>query len=312
MKIVFFGLGSIGQRHANILLKNYKHDLFAFRSGVDDKENNLGIKELHFWKEVEQLRPDVAFITSPTYLHIETAIKCARIDCKLFIEKPIDKDLDGLEDLLSIVKEKRLPTYVSYNLRFHPIILGLKKYIENKKVLHTRVVSTSYLPSWRPGKDYLKDYSANANMGGGVILDLSHELDYISYLLGGIHKIEGNYSRRSSVTVDAEDFVDYLLDTELSPVNIHINFLSQLHQRYIQIDFDDLTVIGDLINAKIKEYQNESLKSSQKIDYDRGQEYTTQMKYFFDNIDNPSMMNNLVEAADLFRKIIEFRNKKHD
>lgn len=307
MKIVFFGLGSIGQKHANILLRNYQHELYAFRSNAKGSPNKLGVRELHSWDEVEKLKPDVAFITNPTYLHIETAIKCAKIECKLFIEKPISKDLKGLDELLKIVKEKNLVTYVAYNLRFHPVIEELKKYIEKNKILHARVVCTSFLPNWRPNDDYLKGYSANTNMGGGVILDLSHELDYMSFLLGGINKIDGKYSRKSKVTVDAEDYVDYLLETKKGPVNIHINFFSQFRQRYIQIDFEESTILADLISAEIKQYQNESLKDSKRLDYDKGQEYTDQIKYFFDNINNPEMMNNLSEASNLFSKIIEFK-----
>lgn len=309
MKIVFFGLGSIGQKHAKILLKNYKHDLFAFRSGINSKKNILGIKELHSWKEVEQLRPEVAFITNPTYLHIETAIRCAKISCKLFIEKPIGKDLNGLNKLIRIVKKKNLVTYVAYCLRFHPVIKKLKEYINNRKPLHIRIVCTSYLPTWRPNADYLKSYSANTNMGGGVILDLSHEVDYTSYLLGDIKKISGTFSKVGKVTIDTEDWADLLVLTNLCSVNIHINFLSHLRQRYIQIDSDQLTIVGDIINAEIKEYKNEMLKGTFKLDYDKGQEYQEQIKYFFDNIDNPGMMNNLLEAESLFSKIINFKHE---
>lgn len=310
MKIIFFGLGSIGQRHAQILLKNYNHMLYAFRSGINESPNSLGIKELHSWDEVKKLSPDIAFITNPTNLHIETAIKCAEINCKLFIEKPIGKDLEGLDKLLQIVKEKNLTTYVAYNLRFSPVIIKLKEYIAKHKILHVRAVCTSFLPNWHPQTNYLKSYSANAEMGGGVILDLSHEIDYISFLLGPIKKIQGNYSKRGNTTVDVEDYADILIDTNISPANIHINFLSQLRQRYIQLDFEDLTIMADLINVEIKEYVNEELRQSFKLDYKKGQEYIEQIKYFFDNIKNPKMKNNLIEASDLYKKIISFKNQK--
>lgn len=312
MKIVFFGLGSIGQRHAEILLKNYQHELFAFRSTTSDSKNILGIKELYSWDEVKKIKPHIAFITNPTSLHVATATACAEIGCKLFIEKPIGKNLNGLDKLLKIIKDKKLVSYVGYNLRFHPVIVRLKKYIEDQKPLYTRVVCTSFLPTWKQNKNHLRSYSANANMGGGVILDLSHELDYTAYLLNGIKRIKGNYARRSNVTVDTEDYADFLVGTQMSPVNIHINFLSHLRQRYVQIDFDNLTVIGDVINADIKEYKNEILEKDYKLNYDKGQEYVAQIKYFFNNINNQNMMNNLFEAANLFREIIAFKTLKHE
>lgn len=308
MKIVFFGLGSIGQRHAKILLGYYHHQLYAFRSGVGNAHNDLGIRELNSWDEVEKLKPDIVFITNPTSLHIEIATRCAKLGCRLFIEKPIDKDIKGLDKLVELVKKNHLVTYVAYCMRFHPVIEQLKKYINKRRILYIRAVCTSFYPLWRPGRDYLKTYSANSAMGGGVILDLSHEIDYVSYLAGPVNKLSGNFSKRSKVTVDAEDWADIHVSTKLGPANIHINFFSQLRQRYIQIDFEDLTVIGDIFNAEIREYKNETLYKSLKLDYDKGQEYKEQIKYFFDNINNPKMMNNLEEAANLFKKIIAFKN----
>lgn len=312
MKVVFFGLGSIGQRHAQILLKNYHYELYAFRSGVNNLKNSLGIKELDSWDKVIKLAPDLAFITNPTVHHIETAIKCAEIGCKLFIEKPIGKDLQRLNDLIKIVKRKELVSYVGYNLRFHPVIVKVKKYIDKYKPLHGRAVCTSFLPGWRPAQDYLMGYSANASMGGGVILDLSHELDYVSYLVGEIEKISGKFARMGKVTIDAEDYADILVSTRMCPVNVHINFLSHFRQRYIQIDFDELTVVGDIANSEVREYKNEVLKNSYKLKYDYDQDYKEQMKYFFKNINNPKMMNNLIEAEDLFKKIIVFKNTIHE
>lgn len=307
MKIVFFGLGSIGQRHARILQESSQHDLYAFRSQTNGTHNKLGIKELYTRDEIKQVNPEVAFITNPTSLHIETALKCAEAGYKLFIEKPIGKDLEGLEQLINLVKRKNLVTYIAYNLRFHPVIKKIREYINTNKPLHTRIVCTSFYPLWRSGRDYLKAYSANSSLGGGVILDLSHELDYLAYLLGSVNKIVGSFSKRGKVTVDAEDFADMLVSTDSAPANIHINFLSQLHQRYIQVDFENLSIIGDIISAQVTEYEDEKLVKTIKLDYDKGQEYKEQMKYFFENINNPDMMNNIKEAENLYRKIIAFK-----
>lgn len=309
MKIIFFGLGSIGKRHAEILLKNYSHDIFAFRSGLNDKENSLGIKELYSWKEIKDLKPDIAFITNPTSLHIETAIKCAEIGSKLFIEKPIGKDLEGLNTLIKLVRKKKLVTYVAYNRRFNPVIIYLKKILKKRKPLHVRIISTSFYPSWRVGRNHLEAYSANSKMGGGVLLDLSHELDYVSYLFGGIEKITGKFSKRGEVTIDAEDYADILVDCNLCPANIHINLFSQVKENSIRVDFGDLTIIGDITKGEIEEYRKEKLTRRRSGDYYMNQTFEGQIKYFFKNINNPQMMDNLIEAAPLFRKIIEFKGK---
>lgn len=311
MKIVFFGLGSIGQRHASILFGGNKHDLYAFRSEKSREMGLGGVKELYSWDEVKSLKPDIVFITNPTFLHVKTAIKCAELGCKLFIEKPVGKDLIGLERLLKIVRRKRLVTYIAYNLRFHPVIKVLHENIKIDPPLHMRVVCSSYLPDWRPGTDYLESYSASKKMGGGVVLDLSHELDYVSYLTGKIEKISGDYFKLSNVTKDAEDSVDVIARTSLCPVNIHLNFLSQIKERTIKIDFKDRSVIGDLVNGEVLEYKEGAIVKKKKFDNPINQSYIDQIKYFFNNIDNPQMMNNLLEAVYLYKKMIAFKKNKH-
>jgi predicted dehydrogenase len=307
MKVLFCGLGAIGQRHAKILQEKYNFELFAFRSGANNKKNSLGIEELFSWEEVEKLMPSVVFVTNPTSLHIETAIKCAQLGCKLFIEKPIGSNLKDLDKLIDIIQKNKITTFVAYPLRFHPVIIKLKKYFAKHSFLHLRAVCTSYYPLWRPNQNHLERYSANKNLGGGVILDLSHEIDYVSYLLGDITKVGGEFSRRSNITVDTEDWADILLDTDLGPANIHINFLSHLRQRSIQIDFEDMTVVGDIIAPEIREYKKEKLVKTMLMEIPSNYMYEKQIEYFFKNLNNPAMINNLIDAGKIYRKIIKFK-----
>jgi predicted dehydrogenase len=308
MKIVFFGLGSIGKRHAEILKRKYNHQLFAFRSGKN-KGNDLDIPEVYSWKQLEKINPDIAFITNPTSLHIESAIKSAELGLKLFIEKPVGSNSKKLDKLLRIVKRKNLVTYVAYNRRFHPVINEVKKYLNDGTFLSMRAVSESFYPDWRKGVDSRQVYSAKKRMGGGVILDLSHEIDYAEFLLGNIKKITGSFSRRSDLTVDAEDVGDILIQTEKGPANIHLNIFSQKTQNYLEINLKDQTVYGDLIDSTVKIFKNGKLISKKQFPKERNISFEYQLEYFFKNINNPMMMNNLIEASVLFKKIIKFKQK---
>ena len=307
MKIIFFGLGSIGQRHAKILLDNYDHEIFAFRTKKGQYKPELPIKEIVSWDDIEKLNPDIVFITNPTSLHIETALNCAKNGYRLFIEKPIDSKKEGLAELLKIVKDKQLPSYMAYNLRFHPVINKLKEYINQYYFLHMRVLCTSFLPDWRPEQDHKKSYSSHSKLGGGVLLDLSHEIDYVDYLLGGINKIEGNYGRKSYITVDSDDYADILAESPRGISNIHINFLSHVTMRKIYLDFKELSIIGDIINGTVEEYKHNKMQNVFKYEVDRNFVYLKQLRYFFDHINDSNMMNNLNDAANLFDKIINFK-----
>ena len=310
MKIIFFGLGSIGQRHAKILLDNYDHELFAFRTKKGRYKQELPIKEIYSWDDVEKLKPDIAFITNPTSSHIETALNCAKNGYRLFIEKPIDSKKEGLDELLKIVRDKQLPSYVAYNLRFHPVINKLKGYINQYYFLHMRVLCTSFLPDWRPEQDHKKSYSSNLKLGGGVLLDLSHEIDYVDYLLDGINKIEGNYGRKSDITIDSDDYADILAESPKGMSNIHINFLSHVTMRKIYVDFKGLSIVCDVNKGIVQEYKHNKIINMFEYETDTNTTYINQLKYFFDHIDDCNMMNNLNDAANLFNKVIDFKMRQ--
>lgn len=307
MKIIFFGLGSIGQRHARLLLKHFDHELYAFRSSPSSAKNDLGISELHTWKDVRSLSPDVAFISNPTDLHVKTAIECAELGINLFVEKPVDRASDTLDKLLNIVERKRLSTYVAYCLRFHPVIREMREYLSNRKSLHARVVVSSHIPDWRKGYDYRMNYSADEKRGGGVVLELSHEPDYISYLLGRPVRISGMCGYFSDLELGCEDYADMVMECDRGVANLHINFFSKKPERSVHVDLPSTGYIsGDLIKntVTICEDCNERIK---KFNFERDDMFVDQLRYFFGNLGKKTMMNDLEEASVLFRKLVEFK-----
>lgn len=310
MKVVVIGLGSIGKRHAKILLEHFDCEVFAFRSGRNAANNDLGIKEVGSWDEIDKIKPDVALITNPTNLHIETALKCASRGMHLFIEKPLSSTLEGIDRLKEICQKKGLTCYTAYCLRFHPVIEALKKMLTGKKVLHARVVCSSYLPDWRPDKDPKMTYSAYNSQGGGAILDLSHEFDYINYLFGHITEIKGSFGRAGDVTVDSEDYADAVIKTDKKlNVNLHINLISRLRERKMTVDFDGGYCVADLEKNQIEIFETNKSRTI-KYDLEKDACHKKQMQYFFDNIGSSKMMNGIDEATILLEKILEFKHGK--
>lgn len=308
MKIMIFGLGSIGTRHARILKADGRFELYAYRSKKPAERNELDIPEIYSWEEVSAVKPEVAFITNPTFMHIKTALECASMDMKLFIEKPVDCSTAELGKLVDEVDKRRIVSYVAYNLRFHPVIKHLKVMLEGKDVYHASVYNSSYFAGWRPHQDHLKSYSASKEKGGGVILEMSHEFDYIKYLFGDILDVRGFAGRAGNVTLDAEDYMDAGMITQRAPVNLHIDFLSEHTERTIKVDFKGGYLFGDIVNSRI-EGIDEGKDISMDFNTGTPETYKEQIRYFFDNIENTAMMNSLKEARGLFQRIIEFKKE---
>ncbi|MFH1791013.1 MAG: Gfo/Idh/MocA family oxidoreductase [Candidatus Omnitrophota bacterium] len=308
MKVIFFGLGSIGKRHAELLPETGRHELFAFRSRPGKTMNSPGIKEVYSWDDVKMLKPEAAFITNPTGMHIGTALKCASLGMHLFIEKPLSDRMDGIDELEALVREKRLTCYTAFCLRFHPVIKKIRELVSDKKIYHARAVCTSFLPDWRPRQDHKKHYSAYKGKGGGVILELAHEFDYIQHILGPIKRIRGVCGRTADITVDAEDCADALIALENGVnINMHINFLSHIAERSVKIDFEHGYVIGDLVANNV-DYFYKGRDKRYAFTAGRDEYLRKQLEYFFANIGNESIMNNIGEAKALLAKVLEFRN----
>jgi predicted dehydrogenase len=304
MKIVVFGLGSIGNRHATILMNSFDHEIVAFRSSSRSEINTLGIREIFSWAEVREFKPDVALISNPTNQHIKTALKCAGLGMHLFIEKPLSHDLKGIAELKRISRKMRLSVYVAYCLRFHPVIKKARQLLLNKDIQHVRAVCSSFLPDWRKKEAY----SSFKAQGGGVLLDLSHEFDYVGYLFGRIKSLEGEFGRRSGVTRDSEDFADILAVTERSvPANIHLDYFSRLNERTLKVAFNNGYLIGDLL-ANTLEYVHLGRKRLFRFKGVRNDHLREQLAYFLDHLGRQSMMNSLNEAEGLLKKIVRLKN----
>jgi CMP-N,N'-diacetyllegionaminic acid synthase len=114
---------------------------------------------------------------------------------------------------------------------------------------------SSYLPFWRPGYDHKKNYAVKLESGGGVILDLSHELDFIEYIFGPIKNVKGVSGRLGDVTFDSEDFADISFQAGKSIVNAHLNFYSVSEKRTLEVNFPGIFFEVDLMNNTLTSIQ---------------------------------------------------------
>ena len=185
MKIVVVGYGSIGKRHVNnlILIPNIEIIICTHRNNVDDDLKNK-CKIFESLNDCINQKPVAAIISNVTSLHIQTALKLASAGIHLFIEKPLSNNLENIKELSNIAHEKKLITFMGYNLRFHNCIKKMKELLENNeigKVISVNVESGSYLPDWHPDEDYRDSYASKENLGGGVVLTCIHEIDYLHW-----------------------------------------------------------------------------------------------------------------------------------
>lgn len=301
MNILIVGLGSIAKKHITAL-RAISNDfkIYALRS-ISNNDDELGIENIFNLNDVNVVF-DFAIISNPTNLHFEYIHKLAKKGINLLIEKPAIHSLDNYDQLIKLINQEKIKTYVACNLRFHPCIIYLRNKIKKEilKINEVNVYCGSYLPDWRPDKDFRSIYSSIASMGGGVHLDLIHELDYTTWLFGMPNESKSFLKSASSLNIDSVDYANYVLGYDTFTVNIILNYYRRKPKREIEIVLENETLTVDLINNSIKNDQDDFL--FQDDTFNIKETYINQLKYFIDCLNKKETpMNSISESIEVLK-----------
>lgn len=301
MKVLIIGLGSIGKKHVAALRSiNPSIQIDALRSSKSNVELE-GVVNYYEFNEIKQNKYDFAIISNPTSEHKRTIEQVVQLNIPLFIEKPLFHNLD-IEDLVKNVISHNITTYVACNLRFLNSLIFLKKYLTSNsiRINEINVYCGSYLPDWRKDTDYKKNYSAIPELGGGVHIDLIHEIDYLYWFFGMPKNTHRFFSNKSSLNIASYDYANYILEYQNFNVNIILNYFRRDAKRTCEIVLEDLTLTANLLENKI-------VDSNQKIIFESEQKmietYKNQLEYFIACIKNNSKPFNTIEDAYNLLKI---------
>ena len=243
MNALVIGYGSIGSRHARILT-----ELGCHVSVVTSRPIQMDCLFTDISEAVRSVQPDYAVVATETSRHSEdlAALKNAKFNGTLLLEKPLFHNLDG-----------SLPTscpnsYVAYNLRFHPLVSRLRELVKHESILSVQAYVGQYLPLWRPERDYRNVYSASKQAGGGVLRDLSHELDILNWFLGGWQKIAALGGHYSSLEITSDDAFAIMMTTARCPVvSLQLNYLDRVGKRRILVNTDNHTFEADFTTGQL-------------------------------------------------------------
>lgn len=255
LKICFAGLGSIGKRHLRDLakiIKSSERSIDALRSGHGNEIQKDILEQINtIYHEISELPKDydIIFITNPTYLHYDTIKELVEHTKHMFIEKPVFQF--PIQDVSELNLKSSSVYYVAAPLRYGPVVSKLKELVTKENVYSVRAICSSYLPDWRKGTDYRKNYSAIKEKGGGVELDLIHEMDYITYLFGMPQEVKHYAGKFSDLEIDSDDLGVYLLKYSEKLIEIHLDYFGRKARREIELYCKDYTIAGDLINNTI-------------------------------------------------------------
>jgi predicted dehydrogenase len=214
LRWLVIGAGSIGRRHLRNLLALGARPS-ALRRGalpLDDELADVPVTDR--LPSAAGGAPGVAVICTPSALHIRDALAAVREGWHVLIEKPLGSSLDGMAELEAEVGRRHAVAMVASCLRFHPVVQAVAELLRTGAVgdvLHVDVWCGQDLREWRPGRDVRDGYSADPALGGGVLLDLIHEIDYLHWWLGAGTVEQAHLVRRGPLALDVEESADLVL-----------------------------------------------------------------------------------------------------
>ena len=247
-RVLIVGFGSIGKRHLRIartLIPNA--DIRVLRHKPTSYVIDYSNGSFNRVEEAIAFAPQLAVIANPAPFHIPVAQALAEIGVHLLVEKPLSASLIGVTDLIETCIQKNTALLTGYNLRFMPSLRYFRDSLATNligSVLSVRAEIGQDLPSWRPDSDYRNCVSAKKELGGGALLELSHEIDYLRWIFGEIEWVTAELTRQSQLEIDVEDSANLILG--FTPTSDSHQLIGTVNMDFIRHDKTRLcTAIGD-------------------------------------------------------------------
>ncbi|WP_198469860.1 Gfo/Idh/MocA family protein [Acetomicrobium sp. S15 = DSM 107314] len=287
--VLVVGSGSIGRRH----LRNLRKIGIQHLAACDADQERLApmVTELNvkpfsdFDEALASIKPELVFICTPPIFHVPQALKAVRVNAHVFIEKPLSHTLDAVAELITEAESRRRVVQVGYNLRFHPGLLKVKQLVDEGtigRVLWAYAEVGQYLPDWRPWQDYRQSYTARRDLGGGIILDGSHELDYVIWLLGRPIELICMAGKVSNLIVNVEDCATILLRFENgTQADIHMDFVQRGYARLCKLAGEKGTIVWDYSKSEVQIFRADGAGwETISYEFDPNQTYIAEVEHF--------------------------------
>ncbi len=298
--VLVVGLGSIGRRHVGIINNIFpKINIVLLRHKACNEEeiDLLNVKQcVTTLSDAINTKPQIAIIANPATKHIEIAKELATNGIDILVEKPISANSKDAKELVEVCKKNNIILMVAYNLRFLPSLVYFRKCIQSDligQIYSIRSEIGQFLPSWRPESDYRDNVSAKKSLGGGVLLELSHEIDYLRWIFGSIIWIKSHTSRQSDLEIDVNDSACVILGFKGEEggevvASLNMDFIRHDATRKCYVIGEKGTLLWNGITGRVSLYSGadehwvELYDSSPEKDYT----YAEEIKSFFTSVES--------------------------
>ncbi len=241
MRLLVVGTGSIGTRHCRNLVA-LGQDVTAWDA---DPARLAGVAALSGVRAAASLeaglgtRPDAVIVCTPPATHLALARRAVDAGAHVFVEKPVAPVSDEVPELIDLARRRGRLLLVGFNLRFLPSLAVVKTLLDQGRIGRVHAVRAEFgfhLPGWRPGRDYRDNYAVSREMGGGILLDAIHELDYLGWMLGDVAEVFCAAAHVSDLAGDTEDLAEITLRFASGALGqVHLDYLRRAYRRSLEL-----------------------------------------------------------------------------
>ena len=254
------GFGSIATKHIKVLSSLRPSASFHVLSSRNLSETpcKADVTFHTTFASLLQNKPNMIVIASAASQHLIYFQNAVTTGLPILVEKPIAHTKSDAEKMKKIAQMAKVRPVVGYNMRFSEAFRVVNKIIKNRelgKIFSVYTVVGQNLETWRPGRNLNTTVSSSKEKGGGVLRELSHEIDYLSTLFGDITDVVGMLDRRKFSDFNVEDTALLLLrcrkNDDTIPISLNMDFTRHDNARYCHIVGDGGTLRWDAISGKV-------------------------------------------------------------
>lgn len=316
MRILVIGLGSIGRRH----FQNLRQLGFGQVAAVTrHPEKAVELRATKAYGDLQTALEDgvweVAFLCTPSAHHVRglRALLERRVG-RIYLEKPVSHSMEHVEELLELQLSYPNQLTVGYDLRFDPGLARVRDLLGNGAIgagLSANAVVGQYLPDWRPQEDYRQGMSARRALGGGVMLDLVHEFDYLLHLLGPVSQVGCLCRNTGTLEIETEDLAEVLMRFETGVLgSVHLDYLQRKLVRHCLITGEKGSILWDLAARQVTLSTASGQESHSYAGFERNDRFLAILKAFLENPQDPRLCS-LAEGLESLKVVEAAKQASH-
>lgn len=318
MKFVIAGLGSIGRRHLRNLVSLGEKEVLLYRTHLSTmpEEDLAGFKTVNDFQQALDTKPEAVIISNPTALHLEIAIPAAKAGIPMLLEKPVSHSLERVDDLAAMEKLKNLQILVGFQFRFHPTLIRMKELLSEGAIgtpVSCRAHWGEYLPNWHPWEDFRNSYAAKPELGGGVVLTLSHPFDYLRWIMGEVDSLWAFTSDSKDLSIGSESTAEIGLQFSGGATgSVHLDYIQQPGSHTLEIIGSRGSLRWDNASGELKLYTSTSKEWNSffpPADFERNDLFIAEMKAFLamlrGSAPSPCMLSDGISALEIALAVLQ-------